>query len=348
MTSIARFEIKGELGRGGGGVVYRCLDPQSNTMIAVKVVAEKPPEDDREREAHRLLVERLRREADSMATLEHPNIVKFIEFGEDQDSVYFAMELVQGYTLEEALQHQDRLPNAEILRMLSGVASALDFAHSRGIVHRDVKPDNVMVTADGGVKVMDFGTAKLLQQSNVQQLTMLGSMIGSAHYMSPEQITEAGVTGQSDQFSLGIIAYVLLAGRRPFEADSVPAVLFQITSMDPPAVASLRSDLSSDVDTVLRRALAKSRESRYPTCAEFVRELGAAMAKPAEPPKPAPAATAPTAKPAAPVPAPVRRTAPAEPAKKPVSEPGLNPTLLIGIIAVVVVVLIVILIMARR
>ena len=347
MADIGRFEIKGELGRGGGGVVYRCLDPESGKTLAVKVVAETPASGDQEEEAHRLLVERLRREADSVATLDHPNIVKFIEFGEDKDkgSVYFAMEMVQGYTLEEALEHQDKFAAEEVVRVLTAVASALDFAHSRGIVHRDVKPANVMLSAEGEVKVMDFGTAKLLQQTNVQQLTMLGSMIGSAHYMSPEQVTETGVSGQSDQFSLGIIAYDLLAGRKPFEADSVPAILFQITAVDPPALSGIRTDLSKDVDKVFLRALAKKREDRYPTCAEFIRELRDALAKPAEP-RPAAAAPKPSPAPAAPVAA---KSAPAPPVKKaePVSAGG-SRTLMYVAIGVVVLVLIVIVAMVRR
>jgi serine/threonine protein kinase len=351
MANIARFEIKSELGRGGGGVVYRCLDPWSKTTVAVKVVAERPATDDREQESHRLLVERLRREADSIATLQHPNIVTFIEFGEDQGSVYFAMELVEGYTLEESLLHQDQFSRDEVVRILSGVAAALDFAHSRGIVHRDVKPANVMLTTGGDVKVMDFGTAKLLQQSNVQQLTMVGAMIGSAHYMSPEQVTESGVDGRSDQFSLAVIAYGLLAGRKPFEADSVPAILYQITSEDPPALTSIRTDLSKNVDAVFKRALAKSRDSRYATCAEFVRELRGALSKEAEP------AGAPAAKPPAPQPTPTKPNASPVPATvraappSPVTagtEANRNRTVLIAVVCVVVVVLIVILAIVRR
>jgi len=203
----------------------------------------------------------------------------------------------------------------------------------------------VMLSAEGEVKVMDFGTAKLLQQTNVQQLTMLGSMIGSAHYMSPEQVTETGVSGQSDQFSLGIIAYDLLAGRKPFEADSVPAILFQITAVDPPALSGIRTDLSKDVDKVFLRALAKKREDRYPTCAEFIRELRDALAKPAEP-RPAAAAPKPSPAPAAPVAA---KSAPAPPVKKaePVSAGG-SRTLMYVAIGVVVLVLIVIVAMVRR
>ena len=354
MANIARFEIRSELGRGGGGVVYRCFDPWSKTTVAVKVVAERPATDDREQESHRLLVERLRREADSIATLQHPNIVTFIEFGEDQGSVYFAMELVEGYTLEESLLHQDKFARDEVVRILTGVAAALDFAHSRGIVHRDVKPANVMLTTGGAVKVMDFGTAKLLQQSNVQQLTMVGSMIGSAHYMSPEQVTESGVDGRSDQFSLAVIAYGLLAGRKPFEADSVPAILYQITSEDPPALTSIRTDLSGSVDAVFKRALAKSRDSRYTTCAEFVRELRGALLKPAgvsatqpnatTPPVAQPNATKPNVSP--PAPATVRAAPPATAAAG--TESSRNRIVLIAVVGILVVVVIVILAIVRR
>ncbi|HZU28623.1 MAG TPA: serine/threonine-protein kinase [Bryobacteraceae bacterium] len=282
MAAFGRFEVTGELGRGGGGVVYRAVDKDSGAPVALKVVPEQQASGERARNAHRQLVERLRREAESVAALDHANIVRFIEFGEDGGAVYFAMEMVEGRTVQAMLTAREPVTAFQVVRIISGVADALDFAHARGIVHRDVKPGNIMLTADGRIKVMDFGTAKLLQQTNVQQLTMVGSMVGSADYMSPEQVVESGVEGRSDQFSLAIIAYELLAGRRPFEADNVPAVLFQIGHVDPPAITTFRPDLPSAVDAVFGRALCKTALDRFPTCAAFAGELRAALAKPAD------------------------------------------------------------------
>lgn len=274
MAVFGRFEVIDELGRGGGGVVYRCRDAESGATVALKAVPEQHPSS-----GDRQLVERLRREAESIAALDHPNIVRFIEFGEGNGAVYFAMELVDGRTLEQALNNGERFSPSQAVRIVSGIAEALDFAHARGIVHRDVKPGNVMLTPDGGIRVMDFGTAKLLHRSNVQQLTMMGSMVGSAHYMAPEQVIESGVGSGTDQFALAIIAWEMLAGRKPFEADSVPAILFQIGNTDPPPLSGIRGDLSPTIDAVFARALAKTPEARYLSCGEFASDLRAALAR---------------------------------------------------------------------
>src|SRR5581483_3744982 len=138
MTAFGRFEVTGDLGRGGGGVVYRAVDRDSGAAVALKVVPEQQASGERARQAHRQLVERLRREADSVAGLEHPNIVRFIEFGEDGGAVYFAMEMVEGRTVEEVLKAGEPISAFQVVRVVSGVADALDFAHARGIVHLDV------------------------------------------------------------------------------------------------------------------------------------------------------------------------------------------------------------------
>ena len=277
METIGRYRIVAELGRGGGGVVYKAIDPESNETVAIKTV---PTTDAFGAGGRHTLVQRLRREAQSASSLTHPNIVQVRELAEDDASIYFVMEFVEGKTLEHMLRADEDMTKNEALAILAQTADALDYAHNQGIVHRDIKPANIMVAAGGKVKIADFGTAKLLTAEAGTQLTVAGTMLGSPHYMSPEQVTESGVDGRSDQFSLGVIAYELLTGRKPFEGDFAPSVLYQIVSEPAPAAESIRPELPAAVDPVLQRALGKKRIERYACCLDFVRELSEALGAP--------------------------------------------------------------------
>jgi serine/threonine-protein kinase len=170
----------------------------------------------------------------------------------------------------------ERIAIERALSIAGQTAEALDYAHNRGIVHRDIKPANIMMTGDGVVKVADFGTAKMLDAAGTQ-LTVAGSILGSPHYMAPEQVTESGVDGRSDQFSLAVIAYEMLAGRKPFEGDLAPAVLYQIVSEPAPPLASLRPELPAEANAVLQKALAKNPAERYASCGDFVGALRTAL-----------------------------------------------------------------------
>jgi serine/threonine-protein kinase len=269
MDSIGRYRIVGELGRGGGGVVYKGVDPDSNEMVAIKTVGTAGGD---------MLMQRLRREAQSASILMHRNIVQFREFSENGPQAYFVMEFVEGRSLEQRIRSGNVPGIDETLSIISQAADALDYAHNRGIVHRDVKPANIMFTADGAVKVADFGTAKRLDAAGTQ-LTVAGTILGSPHYMAPEQVTETGVDGRSDQFSLAVIAYELLAGRKPFEGDFAPAVLYQIVSEPAPSLSSINPELSGEVDAALQRALAKKAAERYASCGDFVRALTGSLGR---------------------------------------------------------------------
>jgi serine/threonine-protein kinase len=171
------------------------------------------------------------------------------------------------------------LPDQTILSILRQAADALDYAHAQGVVHRDVKPANFLLTERGVLKITDFGIAKVLN-AETTGVTETGVMIGTTQYMSPEQIELHPVTGRSDQFSLAVMAYELLTGRRPFQGDSMASLVHQVLSLDPPPVETFRESLGPRVTQVLRRALAKKPEQRYPTCGDFVRELDAAIRDP--------------------------------------------------------------------
>jgi serine/threonine-protein kinase len=198
------------------------------------------------------------------------------DFASDGPLAYFVMEFVEGATLEHSLRTDGRIAIERAMSIIGQTAEALDYAHNRGVIHRDIKPANIMITGDGVVKVADFGTAKMLDAAGTQ-LTLAGSILGSPHYMAPEQVTESGVDGRSDQFSLAVIAYEMLAGRKPFEGDFAPAVLYQIVSEPAPPLLSIRPELCAEVDGVLQKALAKNPAERYASCGEFVRALKTAL-----------------------------------------------------------------------
>ena len=262
MDQIGRYRIEGELGRGAMGVVYRARDTAIGRTVAIKTIRlnELANADEQTR-----LRERLFREAQSAGMLSHPNIVTIYDIAEEGGVAYVAMECVNGQTLDRVVAAGP--PDGQlILMILSQTAAALDYAHKRGIVHRDIKPANIMIDEGPVAKITDFGVAKI--QSH--ELTQAGSMVGTPSYMSPEQIQGKAVTGKSDQFSLAVIAYELLTGEKPFSAESIAALAFRIVNEQPTPVQQLNPTLDWPVDTVLRRALAKNPEDRYPSCSDFV------------------------------------------------------------------------------
>ena len=270
METLGRYQILGELGRGGCGIVYRALDPGIGRAVAIKTILA-----DAHSPAGMALRERFRREARSAGNLSHPNIVTIHEFNDSGEIMFIAMELIQGQSLADRMADSSPLPLNLVLAVLGSSADALDYAHANGIVHRDVKPANFMLTASGQVKVTDFGIAKMLDDDI--GLTNTGMVIGTVQYMSPEQIAAKPASARSDQFSLGVIAYEMLTGQKPFQGNSWASVMNQIMSVEPPPVKQHRQDLGDEVTTVLRKALAKDPEARYSSCREFADELAHAV-----------------------------------------------------------------------
>jgi serine/threonine-protein kinase len=271
VDQIGRYRVLGELGRGATGVVYRAQDPAIGRIIAIKTIRLSDFTDETERERLR---ERLFREAQSAGMLSHPNIVTIYDIAEENGLAYIFMECVDGPPLEKVLNSQDPpLKGEAALTILSQTATALDYAHKKGIVHRDIKPANILIDDRLHAKITDFGVAKIVSQ----QMTQSGMMMGTPNYMSPEQVQGHAVDGRADQFSLAVIAYEILTGEKPFLADQLPALLFRIVREDPVAPQRLNPTIGPQVEAVLKKALAKSANDRYPTCTEFVDALTTAL-----------------------------------------------------------------------
>lgn len=263
---LGRYELLGKIGKGGMGVVYRAMDPAIGRMVAIKTVLFN----DAAGEASELRA-RMVRESQAGGRLSHPNIVAVHDICQEGDTCYIVMEYVEGRALDRILREDPSLRSSgEALRIVEECAAALDYAHSRGVVHRDIKPANIMLQADGVVKIADFGIAKVAQFSAITQTAVT---MGSPDYMAPEQWLGEAVTGQTDQYALATVAYVLLTGRRPFEGDSVASLAAMTLYQEPPAAVTFNPGLSPAVDGVLRKALAKTGAERYPTCSGFALSL---------------------------------------------------------------------------
>jgi tRNA A-37 threonylcarbamoyl transferase component Bud32 len=272
MSRIGPYEIVEEIGRGGMGVVYRAVDPVIGRSVAIKTIRLDSLTDPNEKARLR---ERLFREARSAGLLSHPHIVTIYQIAEQADLAYIAMEFVRGPNLDQVLTRAKPLEQDALLEVVRQIAAALDYAHSKGIVHRDIKPGNILFSETGDVKITDFGIAKL---SQTERLTRTGLVIGTPPYMSPEQIQDKAVDGRADQFSLGVMAFAMLTGVEPFDAESVTAIYFKIVYEEPRPVLELNPTLSAVIDTVLRKALAKDPSARFRTCTEFWRTLAGACA----------------------------------------------------------------------
>ena len=271
MDRIGRYKIVRELGRGAMGVVYLATDPTIGRPVAIKTIrlGEVANAEERAR-----LRERLFREARSAGVLSHPGIVTIYDMQAQDDIAYIAMEYVNGPTLDELISGQP-LPPERMFAILGQAAVALDYAHQKGIVHRDIKPANIMITEDGLCKITDFGIAKI---STNEQFTMTGAIVGTPHYMAPEQVQGLAVDGRADQFSLAVITFEMLTGEKPFTGEQLTTVVYKIVAEEPVPAHRLNSTLNQQITNVLRRALSKKPDARYPNCQKFVDALEAACA----------------------------------------------------------------------
>lgn len=263
----AHYELDAEIGRGGMGIVYRARDRRLKRMVAIKVL---PPE-----LAFRSDIKtRFLREAETAAQLNHPNIVPIYTVDEAQGLVFFEMAYVSGENLAKRLHDCGVLPVEEVRRILRDVADALAYAHERGVVHRDIKPDNILLDADSGrPMVTDFGIARAVSDGD-SRLTATGMAIGTPAYMSPEQAAgERVIDGRSDIYALGIVAYQMLAGEPPFSAASTPAMLVKHISETPVPIAQRRADVPDDLARVVMVMLEKDPANRFPSAADLVKAL---------------------------------------------------------------------------
>ena len=260
LKKIGKYEIQGELGTGGMGVVYKGWDPAISREVAIKGVNKKSLEDS-ERET---VLSRFRQEAQAVGRLVHPRIVQIYDFIEDENAAYIIMELVHGKTLAQHLERKDSFGLREICQIITQTLDGIGYAHAQGVIHRDMKSANVMINNDGRVKINDFGIARI----DSTTLTRVGDLVGTPSFMSPEQFKGEHVDGTTDLYSIGVIAYELLTGRRPF-VGGLAAIMHQVLNAVPAKPSSLNSALSPEVDKVLGRVLAKNPADRYKTAAEF-------------------------------------------------------------------------------
>lgn len=275
MNPVGRYQIAGEIGRGAIGVVYKALDPALGRTVAIKTIqlTDLTDADTRQRTAERLL-----REAQLAGTLSHPNIVTVYDVFTQNEFAYIVMEFVPGPSLDEIIGRRD-LPEREVLLLyLRQIAEALDYAHRKGVIHRDVKPANIILSEASVniariAKITDFGIAKTVPH----EATQAGSMTGTPSYMSPEQIEGHAVDGRTDQFSLGVVIYEILSGTKPFAADTLPALLHMICVEEPKPIETVNPAWSPTVSKVLLRALAKRPEDRFASASDFVGALSIAM-----------------------------------------------------------------------
>jgi len=255
--SVGRYHIVDEIGRGGMGRVLRAHDPQLDRWVAVKIIQphlEAGPSSDE-------MKIRFLREARLAARLHHPGIVTVFDAGTEGDLLWLVMELVQGESLSHRLTHGPSPDRKESLEIVAKVADALGAAHAAGIIHRDIKPANILLLPDGTPKVTDFGVARAVGDNTA--LTRTGASVGSPSYMAPEQIRGEPVDPRADLFSLGVVAYQLLLKRRPFPADTITTLVYQILNHDPFSDGQALDRLGSEIVAFLRRALAKERENRF-------------------------------------------------------------------------------------
>jgi hypothetical protein len=267
-SKLGKYQIRTEIGRGGMGAVYKGYDPMLDRYIALKVLA---PHLVWEKD----FVERFLREARAAARLKHPNIVTIYDVGQEGGWYYYVMEYLEGQSLMESIQRQGALSPEKTITILRPLAGALDYAHHEGLVHRDIKPGNIILGKAGRVTLTDFGIARAAQQA---RLTATGAILGSPAYMSPEQAKGLSVDARSDQYSLAVVAYEMLSGQVPFQADSTLSLMYKVVHEPPPPIRQVVPGLPAGVEAVLGQALAKKPGDRYGTVSAFVEELDQALA----------------------------------------------------------------------
>lgn len=274
MERIGRYQLVSELGRGAMGVVYRARDPKLDRELAVKTIKLGHHADADEIQGLRV---RLFREAQSAGRLSHPGIVTIFDADEQDGLAFITMELVEGTRLSDSQVSSLDYPRrvAFLNELLTMTGSALDYAHGRGIVHRDIKPANMMLSEEG-VKIMDFGVARIASS----QLTRTGTVVGTPNYMSPEQVSGAEVDGRSDQFSLAIIVYELLTGKKPFESPNLTTTLYKLVHEEPERPSIRDPQISTEVERVVLRALEKDPSKRFESCSAFASAFAAAASMP--------------------------------------------------------------------
>jgi serine/threonine-protein kinase len=262
MTTIGRYQILEKLGQGGMGVVYRAFDTLIERVVALKIIS-APIEGNPEAR------ERFIREARAAGQLSHPNIITIHDLGEHEGQPYLAMEFLEGEDLQTRMARPERMSLGRKIELAMNICYGLEYAHARGVIHRDIKPANIYITDNGAVKILDFGLARLL----TSELTSSHMLMGTVNYMAPEQIRGERADHRADIFSVGVVFYELLAGRKAFAGDSFASTLFKILNEVPEALPNIDASLPLELVAIVERALAKPRDERYQNMGELLRDL---------------------------------------------------------------------------
>jgi serine/threonine protein kinase len=263
-ATIGEYDVQAELGRGGMAAVFLAHDVALDRKVAVKVMSPALLTGEG-------MAERFKREARTAASLSHPNIIPIYAVKESAHLLFFVMKFIEGRSLDSVIGEVGPLPIPLVQAVLHQVGDALGYAHRRGVIHRDIKPANIMVDSDGHTIVTDFGIAKVVEAKG---LTMTGSTVGTPAYMSPEQCAARDITGASDQYSLGIVAYEMLTGKPPFDADTLVGLLYAQCHTPPTPITAVRSDLPTSIAAAVMRMLEKDPARRFATVEEAVKAIG--------------------------------------------------------------------------
>jgi serine/threonine-protein kinase len=264
---IGRYEVLGELGQGAMGIVYKAKDPLIDRVVAIKTVNLGLALDEKEEYEGRFY-----QEAKAAGRLNHPNIVTIYDVGKSGDVAYIAMEFLQGRELRDIMNDSGLLPVDQVLDIVAQVAQGLAYAHEHDIVHRDVKPSNIMVVRDGHVKITDFGIARMASSA---VRTQTGMVLGSPKYMSPEQVMGKAIDQRSDIFSLGVMLYEMLTGQAPFSGENVNAIMYQTLNAVPAPPSTLNPAVPEMANFIVAKALAKKLEDRYQNAKDLAVDLRA-------------------------------------------------------------------------
>ncbi len=266
MKKIGKYEIQSILGKGAMGIVYKALDPDIGRQVAIKTIRFDLASEETDNEE---IMQRFIREAQAAGKLTHPNIITIFDVGREKDLTYIVMQFIEGPSLQRLIAQGEKFTVPEVTKLMEQVCSGLDFAHQHGIVHRDIKPGNILLDKNRKPYICDFGVARV----DTSTLTQSGTAVGTPSYMSPEQVMGKKVDKRSDIFSVGCILYEFLTGRRPFEAESITTVIYKIINEQPPSLSEVKKGLPAGFEKVICKALAKDPNDRYQNCNQLADDL---------------------------------------------------------------------------
>jgi len=266
VEKIGKYKILETLGQGAMGIVYRALDPDIDREVAIKTIRFDMITDESGKSD---IMKRFMREAQAVGKLEHPNIVTIYDVGREKDLTYIVMQVIDGESLKEIIESGKKYSITEVIQIMHCLCDSLGYAHNQGVVHRDVKPANILIDRKDKIHLVDFGVARI-EMSN---MTTLGTVLGTPSYMAPEQVMGSPADNRADIFALGVILFELLAGRRPFEGDRITTVIYKIAHEEPPFLSEVKDESLKIFEPVIKKALAKDPKDRYQTCFKFMEDL---------------------------------------------------------------------------